>query len=422
MSTPAVSVGSGRAAMPFILVAVLFDMVSIGIIVPVLPELVGSLSHSPSEQAFWVGVVSFAFAIASFIGAPVLGALSDRYGRRPVLLLGFCGLGLNFFATALATELWMLIAVRLLGGAMQANAAVANAYVADITAPEDRARRFGMLGAMFGLGFILGPATGGALGAIDIHLPFFVAGVLSMLNLAYGWFVLPESLPADKRRPFSWTAVNPLASIRALIGLEGVGKLVVVLACTALAQGVLYNSWVLYTTFKFGWGSQENGASLAAVGVMSVLVQGFLLGRLLKWMPAHRLAVIGLVSSTAAYLLWGLATEGWMMVAVVAANLLGFTVTASLQSVVSSAADATRQGQTLGTASALNSLMAVLAPVLVAPLLMLAADMPRGHPGQGLPLYFGAVLQGIGLVVAWWHFRHDARYRAAPAAAANPLS
>jgi len=246
--------------------------------------------------------------------------------------------------------------------------------------------------------------------------------VLSMLNLAYGWFVLPESLPADKRRPFSWTAVNPLASIRALIGLEGVGKLVVVLACTALAQGVLYNSWVLYTTFKFGWGSQENGASLAAVGVMSVLVQGFLLGRLLKWMPAHRLAVIGLVSSTAAYLLWGLATEGWMMVAVVAANLLGFTVTASLQSVVSSAADATRQGQTLGTASALNSLMAVLAPVLVAPLLMLAADMPRGHPGQGLPLYFGAVLQGIGLVVAWWHFRHDARYRAAPAAAANSLS
>jgi DHA1 family tetracycline resistance protein-like MFS transporter len=170
--------------MPFILLTVLIDMVSIGIIVPVLPALIGTFSVSQSDQAFWVGVVSFAFGIANFFGAPLLGALSDAWGRRKVLLLGFCGLALNFFATALATSLWMLIAVRLVGGAMQANAAVANAYVADITAPEGRAKRFGLLGAMFGLGFIIGPAVGGLLGAIDIHLPFFVAGGLSLLNLA----------------------------------------------------------------------------------------------------------------------------------------------------------------------------------------------------------------------------------------------
>ena len=161
--------------MPFIMITVLIDMISIGVIVPVLPALVGSFTSSSTEQTLWYGAVAFAFAIANFFGSPVLGALSDRYGRRPVLLLGFCGLALNFFATALATALWMLIVVRLFGGAMQSNAAVANAYVADITPPEDRAKRFGLLGSMFGLGFILGPVLGGLLGAIDLRLPFFAA-------------------------------------------------------------------------------------------------------------------------------------------------------------------------------------------------------------------------------------------------------
>jgi DHA1 family tetracycline resistance protein-like MFS transporter len=190
--------------MGFIMIAVLIDMMSIGIIVPVLPALVGSFTGSQADQAFWLGVVSFAFGIANFFGAPLLGALSDHFGRRPVLLLGFCGLAINFFATALATQLWVLIAVRLVGGGMQANAAVANAYVADISEPQERAKRFGMLGAMFGLGFILGPALGGLLGAIDLHLPFYAAGTMAMLNLLYGYFVLPESLPAERRRRIAW--------------------------------------------------------------------------------------------------------------------------------------------------------------------------------------------------------------------------
>jgi len=391
--------------MPFILITVLIDMVSIGIIVPVLPALIGTFSISPSDQAFWVGVVSFAFGIANFFGAPLLGALSDAWGRRRVLLLGFCGLALNFFATALATSLWMLIAVRLVGGAMQANAAVANAYVADITAPEGRAKRFGMLGAMFGLGFIIGPAAGGLLGAIDIHLPFFVAGGLSLLNLAYGWWVLPESLPPEKRRPFEWKAANPLKAFTALVGLPGIGKVVGVIACTGLAQGVLYNVWVLHNTFKFGWDTQANGWSLAAVGVVSVIVQGFLLGKLLKRFPPRRLVVMGLVSSTCAYFLWGLASQGWMMYAIIFANLLGFTVTASVQSLVSSAADARTQGQTMGSVSSLNSLTAVVAPVLASPVLMAVSHLPQGDWRIGAPLYFGAVLQFTALLLAWLHFR-----------------
>ena len=199
-----------KAAMPFIMLAVLIDMVSIGLIIPVLPAWVGHFTGSQADQAFWYGMAMFAFGIANFFASPILGALSDSYGRRPVLLLGFCGLALNFFATALATSLWMLIAVRLVGGAMQANVTVANAYVADITPPEERGRRFGMLGAMFGVGFILGPVMGGLLGHIDLRLPFFVAGSLALLNLLYGCFVLPESLPA--REP---------ARVRLAIGQSG---------------------------------------------------------------------------------------------------------------------------------------------------------------------------------------------------------
>lgn len=395
--------------MVFILLTVLLDMVAIGIIVPVLPALVGSFTTSQAEQAFWVGAVSFAFGLASFFGAPLLGALSDAYGRRPVLLLGFCGLALNFFATAAATALWVLVAVRLVGGAMQANAAVAQAYVADITPAEHRARRFGMLGAMFGLGFIIGPALGGVLGAIDLRLPFVVAGVLSLLNLAYGCFVLPESLPPEQRRPFNWRTINPVASLVQLARQAGLGRILGVIACAGLAQGVLYNVWVLYTTFKFGWTTQENGWSLAAVGVVSVIVQGFLLRWLLRHLQPRQLAVMGLLSSTLAYAAWGAAWESWVMFAVIFTNLLGYTVTASLQSIVSSAAPADQQGQALGSVSGINSLTAVLAPVLTAPLLMAVAHLPPGDWRIGAPLFFGAGLQACGLVLAWLHFRASSR-------------
>lgn len=393
------------AAMPFIMLTVLIDMVTIGLIIPVLPTLVGSFTGSNADQAFWYGAVVFAFGIANFFGSPILGALSDAYGRRPLLLLGFCGLGLMFFATALATAMWMLIAVRLVGGAMQANAAVANAYVADITAPEERAKRFGMLGAMFGLGFIIGPVMGGLLGAISVKLPFFVAGSCAMLNLLYGYFVLPESLPPELRRPFHWRAANPLTSLRALAGLSGVGRLVAVVALSGLAQFVLYTSWVLYTTFKFGWGPKENGWSLAMVGIMSLVVQGFLLGRLLKHFTPRRLAVAGLVSSSLAYALWGAASQGWMMYAVIGLNVFGYTVTAALQSIISSAADPKSQGQALGAVSSINSLMTVIAPLFGAPLLSMVSHLPHGDWRIGAPMYFCALLQAASLVLAYVHFR-----------------
>ena len=405
-STAALTPQGGRqAGMGFIMVTVLIDMLSIGVIVPVLPALVGSFTANPAEQTYWYTAISAAFAIASFFGSPLLGALSDRYGRRPILLLGFCGLALNFFATALATSAWMLVASRVVGGAMQANAAVANAYVADITPPEERAKCFGLLGAMFGIGFILGPVIGGILGNISLHLPFFFAGALSLVNLAYGFFVLPESLPVDRRRPVQWARANPFTALYELTQLKGAGMLLGVIACANLAQFSLYTTWVLYTSFRFGWTPAQNGWSLFSVGIVAAVVQGGLLGRLLKRFGASRLTVMGLVSSTIAFTLWGLVTQGWMMYPVIFANLLGSAVAASVQSLISSSVDGTQQGRTLGAISALGSLMAVLAPLMAGPLFAVVSHLPPHDWRLGTPMFFCAALQGVALVFAVLHFR-----------------
>jgi DHA1 family tetracycline resistance protein-like MFS transporter len=392
------------AAMRFILLTVLIDMVSIGLIIPVLPELVGRFTNDRSEQAFWFGAIMFTFGVANFFCAPVLGALSDKYGRRPVLLLGFCGFAFSYFATALAATLWQLVAIRLVSGALQANASVANAYVADITTPENRAKRFGQVGAMFGLGFILGPVMGGLLGEIDIHLPFYVSGVLALLNLVYGYFVLPESLQPEHRRPMTWGALNPIQSLKQLTRLEGVGILVLVVAFGALTDSILRSTWVLYTGFRFGWGPMENGWSLFAVGVVSVLVQGVLLRRLLARFGARRLATLGLLSATTCYVLWALSTQGWMMYAVIGLNLLGFTVTASIQSLVSNAADASTQGRTMGALSSLTSLMYVFGPVIGASLLGVVSHLPPSDWQAGAPFFFCALLSALSAAVAVRHF------------------
>ncbi len=400
---------SRAAAMPFIMLTALVDMISIGLIIPVLPALVGSLTGTQTDQALWYGAVTFSFSLANFFGSPILGALSDSYGRRPVLLIGFSGLMISFFTTALATSVGMLIAIRLVAGAMQANLSVASAYVADITPPEQRAKRFGMLGAMFGVGFILGPVIGGLLGSINLRLPFYAAGGLALLNLLYGYFVLPESLPPSRRHAFDWKTANPFSALRRLAQLKEVAPLAVVVACCGLAQFVLYTCWVLYTTFKFGWGPRDNGWSLAAVGTVSAIVQGLLLGRILKRISVRRLAVLGLISSTLAYALWGAATRSWMMYAIIFVNLFGATVSSTIQSIISSAADAHNQGKTLGAVGGINSLMAVIAPAIGAPLLTLVSHLPKGDWRIGTPFYFCALLQATALFLTVAHFRSKRR-------------
>ncbi|MDH4289937.1 MAG: MFS transporter [Aquincola sp.] len=402
--------------MLFIAITVLMDMMAIGLIIPVLPHIVGQFTTSNESQTFWFGVVTFTFGVANFIGSPILGALSDRYGRRPVLLLGIAGLGLSFVVTGLATALWMVVAVRLFSGAMQSNAAVANAYVADISPPNERARRFGMLGAMFGIGFILGPVLGGLLGAIDVRWPFFAAGALALLNWLYGWFVLPESLAPAQRRAFEWKRAHPLAALQGLAQLRGVGPLVLVIALAALAQFVLHTTWVLYTHFKFGWGPAEVGWSLFTVGAMMALVQGFLLKHLLARFSPRRLAGFGLIAGSLTYLGYGAVPQGWMIYGVIVlGTLAGGGAQAAIQSIVSNAADAREQGQTLGAVASLNSLMAVVAPVLGTALLAFVSHRPPGDWLIGLPFYFCAALQGVAALLAIRFFRRRKALAAASA-------
>lgn len=399
--------------MSFILIAVLIDMVAIGLIVPVLPHLVGLFTDGNDEQARWFTIITFTFGAANFVASPLLGALSDRYGRRPVLLLGFTGLAFSFIVTGLATALWMLVAVRLVSGALQANAAIANAYVADISTPEQRAQRMGQVGAMFGIGFILGPVAGGLLGAIDVRLPFFAAGTLAILNGLYGFFVLPESLPPERRRPLAWRSAHPLAAMRTLAANPGIGWLAASIALATLAQFTLHSSWVLYTHFKFGWGPAEVGWSLFAVGAMSALVQGVLLRHLLKRFSPQRLAVWGLSVGALTYFSFGAVTQGWMMyVVIVVGTLLGGGAQAAMQSIVSNAADPQRQGEVMGSLASVNSLMAVIAPATAGPLLILISHRPPGDWLIGLPFYCCAALQAVSAFIAF-RFFHGRRLAAA---------
>lgn len=405
-----------KPAIPFILVTLLLDVMGFGLLLPVLPALVGEFTDSRDAQTYWYGAMIVTFGLTQFFCSPLLGAISDRFGRRPVLLGSIAGLGAMFLLSALATSLAGLLVARILGGVLAANFAVANAYVADLTTPENRAKSFGMVGAAFGIGYVIGPMVGGLLGSIDIRLPFYAAAVLSAANFLYGFFVVPESLPRERRRPIDWSRANPIASLHGLASLKAVGVLVAVIALANLAQFILHGTWVLYTTFRFDWGPRETGLSLFFVGLMAALVQGALLGRLLGWLGERRLVLAGLTSGTLAYLAYGLTTAGWLMYVFIVANLLAFAVGPALHAIVSKAADPAAQGVAMGSLTSLSALMAVAAPFIGTPLLAEVSHLPADDWRIGAPFFMSCALCLVALVLAAWHFSRQP----APASAAAP--
>ncbi|HZI83969.1 MAG TPA: MFS transporter, partial [Casimicrobiaceae bacterium] len=287
--------------MPFIFVVVFIDVLGIGIALPVLPLLVGEFTASRELQSYWYGALVVTYGVMQFFCAPLLGALSDRFGRRPLLLWSLLGLGSHFLLLALAPSLPWMFAARVLGGTAGASFTVANAYASDVTSSDGRAAAFGLVGAAFGLGFIFGPMIGGLLGGTDLRLPFYAAAGLSLINAAYGYFVVPESLPRERRRPFLLSRANPLAALLALGRHREIGSLVIVFALVVLAQLILQVTWVLYTNFRFDWGPRDNGFALFCVGLVATVVQGALLGGLLKRFGETRLALSGLAVGAVAY-------------------------------------------------------------------------------------------------------------------------
>ncbi len=390
--------------MPFILVVVFIDVLGIGLAMPVLPMLVGDYTASRELQSYWYGALVIVYGLMQFICAPLLGALSDRFGRRPVILVSIFGLGVHYLLLALAPSLWFMLLARVLGGITGASFSVANAYASDVTPAEGRAKSFGLIGAAFGLGFICGPMLGGLLGSINLHLPFYAAAGLALVNGLYGAFVVPESLPPERRAPFAIRRANPFAALLALSRQREIGHLVVVFALVVLAQLILQTTWVLFTHFRFGWGPRENGFALFCVGLVAAVVQGVLLGRLLRWFGEVRLALFALAVGTVAYLAYGLATRGWMMYAIIVANFVSFAAGPALQGIVSNAVGPREQGVTMGALSSLQSIMFVIAPAIGTSLLAQVSHLPPSDWRVGVTFYVSAVLQLIALFVARRHF------------------
>ena len=393
-----------RAGMRFIVVVVFIDVVGIGIALPVLPLLVGEYTASRELQTYWYGALFVTYGVLQFVCAPLLGALSDRFGRRPLLLWSLLGLGLHFLLLAIAPSLWMMFVARFIGGMAGASFSVSNAYASDVSSPETRAKSFGLIGAAFGIGFIFGPMLGGLLGGINLRLPFFVAAALSLLNATYGYFVVPESLPRDKRRAFALANANPFAALSRLARRRDIGSVVIVFALVVLAQIIVQSTWVLYTHFRFGWGPRENGMALFFVGVMTAVVQGALLGPLLRRLGEVRVVLAGLTVGAVAYLLYGLAQQGWMMYAIIVGNFMSLAAGPALQGIVSKALGAGEQGVTMGALSSINSLMFVIAPAIGTPLLALVSHLPSSDWRVGATFYLSAALVLAALLVAQRHF------------------
>jgi DHA1 family tetracycline resistance protein-like MFS transporter len=393
-----------QPGIPFILVTVFLDTLAFGFVIPVLPALVATMTPDKQSQAYWYGLLLGSFGLAQFFSAPLLGAISDRCGRRAVLLISIFGLGLNFLITAVSPWLWLLLVSRLIGGASGAAFTVAGAYVADVTPQEQRSRSFGLLGAMFGLGFICGPILGGLLSPYGLRIPYFAAATFSLLNWVYGFFVLPESLPADRRSAIDFAKANPFAALIALTKVRGIGSLVWVVVLTAFPQFLLQSTWVLYTTFRFGWGPRENGYSLFIVGIAAALGQTVMLRILLRRLGDVRTALFGLASSSIAYVLYGLATQGWMMYAIILANLCGFAAGPSLQGIVSKAVDARHQGITLGSLNSISSIMGVIAPLVGAPILAAVSGLSPTDWRIGATFFVAAIAQVVALAQAYNHF------------------
>jgi len=402
---PAVIQAASPGKLNFVLVCVFIDMLGIGLIVPVLPILVGEFVATREAQTLWYGILTATFGLMQFIFMPMLGAISDRIGRRPVLLYSMAGMSLNFLATAWAPNLACLFIGRVIGGMSSASMSVASAYASDISTHDNRAKSFGKIGAAFGMGFIAGPMLGGLLGGIDLHLPFYVAAALSAANFVYGWLYVPESLPEAQRGKFRLTRVNPLAGLVKLARRQDIRGLVIVYTLVTLAQMMLHSTWVLYTHFRFGWTPTQNGIALFCVGVAAAVVQAGLLGVFIRWFGEVRLSLLGLTSGAITYLLYGLATQGWMMYVFILCNLLAFAAGPALQGIVSKATPAGEQGELMGSLQSIGSVGVILMPLAGGLLLGEVSHLPASDWRIGATFFVSAAMQAVAILVARHYFR-----------------
>lgn len=388
------------AAIPFILVTLLIDVLGIGLLIPVLPELVTELAGGDiAAGSTYYGWFIAAYAAMQFLFAPVLGGLADRFGRRPVLLVSLLGAGIDYLVMALAPNLTLLFVGRVISGVTGANITAANAYIADVSAPHERAKNFGLVGATFGVGFIVGPALGGLLAGLGLRAPFYAAAGLALVNWLYGFFILPESLKPELRRDFSWRRANPIGSLRSLGRYRLVRDLTFTYVCFGLAQNAMTATWVLYTTYRFGWDPFLNGISLAVVGVFSALVQGVLVRMFVARFGERAAILVGILMAAVSFVAYGLSPFGWALYIGIAIGSLGGLAGPSAQSLISRAVAADEQGEVQGALASLLSLTGVAGPLIGTTLFayFTSAASPVDLPGA--PFFVGSALLAVALVV-----------------------
>jgi DHA1 family tetracycline resistance protein-like MFS transporter len=390
-----------RAAFAFIFVTVLLDMLALGIMVPVLPKLIVELENGDIVNAAKVsGEFGLAWAAMQFVGSPVLGALSDRFGRRPIVLLSNFGLGFDYLLMALAPNLSWLFVGRIISGITAASFPTASAYIADVTPPEKRAASFGMLGAAFGLGFVIGPAVGGVLGGVSLRLPFWVAGGLSIVNACYGMFVLPESLPKDKRAPLSFAKASPIGAIallgstRALVGLAAATFLY------SIAHESLPSMFVLYTDYRFHFSPTMVGVSLAIVGVCSTIVAAALVGPCVKRFGELATLSAGLVFGGIGFGLYALAPTTWLFLAGMPFVSLWGLAGPSMQALMSRSVGATAQGKLQGAVSSLRGITGMIGPIVFTQSFAFFVGPTTPILLPGFPYLLAAALLVVSLGVA----------------------
>jgi DHA1 family tetracycline resistance protein-like MFS transporter len=397
---------SRPAALSFIFVTVLIDFIGFGIIIPVLPKLIALLIHGDlSQAARYGGGLLAAYAIMQFLFAPVLGNLSDRYGRRPVLLFSLFGFGIDYLFLAFAPTIGWLFVGRVVAGITGASFTTASAYIADISTPEKRAQNFGVLGAAFGLGFIIGPALGGQLGILGPRVPFIASAILTLLNWLYGYFVLPESLPKELRRPFQWKRANPVGSLVQLNKYPAVAGLIMSLVLIYIAVHAVQSTWAYYNMKKFDWNEKWVGYSLAFVGVMIAIVQAGLIRVIIPRLGQARSLYTGLFLYSIGMLLFGLATQGWMMFAFTVVYCMGGIAGPALQGIISSHVPPNEQGELQGALTSLMSITTIFGPLLMTGLFAYFTSPRSPIYFPGAPFIAGSILVLGSAILAFRNMR-----------------
>ena len=390
-----------RAALAFIFVTIVLDMFALGMIVPVLPHLIeGFLGGDTAGAAKVYGVFGTVWALMQFLSMPVMGALSDRFGRRRVILLSNLGLGLDYVLMALAPNLAWLFLGRIISGITAASVSTGMAYIADVTPPERRAAAFGRIGVAFGLGFVLGPALGGLLGSVDPRLPFWVAAALSLANALYGWFILPESLPPEKRRPFQWRRANPLGSLRLLRSHPELSGLAGVVFLSNLAHAVLPATFVLYTGYRYGWTARDVGLVLAGVGICSAIVQGLLVGPAVRRFGERRALLGGLACGALGFLGYGVAPTGALFLLAVPVGALWGIASPAAQGLMTRHVGPSEHGELQGATGSVMGVATMIGPGLFAATFAYFIGAGARWHVPGAAFVLAAALLAAGAVLA----------------------